>query len=111
MVQDIKNISTCSFFCLSNSPPRWVLLSDFSKVTFDESHRFAGDAEEPTINPWGESLMNDAFLSTPEHPKGPRKDIDQALSLLQLSGGSAAAAAGGGIGGGSRVRLRDETQY
>lgn len=73
-------------------------------MTFDESHRFAGDAEEPAINPWGESLMNDTFLSTPEQPSGgQRKDIDQALSLLQLSGGSAAGA-GIGIGGGSRVR-------
>lgn len=43
------------------------------------------------MNPLGESLMNDPFLATPEPmpmPIGERKDIDQALSLLQLSGGS-----------------------
>lgn len=39
------------------------------------------------MNVSGASLMNDPFLATPE-PIGGRKDIDQALSLLQLSGGS-----------------------
>lgn len=32
-------------------------------------------------------MMSDRFLATPEQTEG-RKDIDQALSLLQLSGGS-----------------------
>lgn len=60
------------------------------QVTFDEGHRFANEEDTP-MNPLGESLMNDPFLATPEPmpmPIGERKDIDQALSLLQLSGGS-----------------------
>lgn len=43
--------------------------------------------------PLGESLMNDPFLATPEPTN--RKDIDQALSLLQLSGGSGSQVCGG----------------
>lgn len=49
------------------------------------------------MNPLGESLMNDPFLATPEPmpmPVGDRKDIDQALSLLQLSGGSGGSQVG-----------------
>ncbi|CAM9834487.1 unnamed protein product, partial [Scytosiphon promiscuus] len=58
----------------------------YMQVTFDETHRFATE-EDPPMNPLGEALMNDPFLATPE-PMGNRRDIDQALSLLQLSGGS-----------------------
>lgn len=67
-------------------------------MTFDDDHRFAHEEDTP-MNPLGESLMNDPFLATPEPmpnmPIAERKDIDQALSLLQLSGGS-----------GSQVRRR-----
>lgn len=45
------------------------------------------------MNPLGEALMNDPFLATPE-PMGNRRDIDQALSLLQLSGGSGSSKVG-----------------
>ncbi|CAM9775779.1 unnamed protein product, partial [Ectocarpus sp. 12 AP-2014] len=82
----------------------------YMQVTFDDTHRFAME-EDPQMNqPLGESLMNDPFLATPEPTTGSRKDIDQALSLLQLSGGSGSqsdltrsarrSSGGGGDGGG-----------
>ena len=55
-------------------------------MTFDDTHRFASE-EDPSLNNFGAILMSDKFLATPEQSEG-RKDIDQALSLLQLSGSS-----------------------
>lgn len=63
----------------------------FRQVTFDPSHRFASEEDPP-----------DSFLPTPgcvdelgsDGQKEGRKDIDQALSLLQLSGGSGSSQVG-----------------
>lgn len=54
--------------------------------------------------PLGESLMNDPFLATPEPTTGSRKDIDQALSLLQLSGGSGSQVCVGRVAGSGWLR-------
>ena len=69
------------------------------QVTFDPSHRFVSEEDPP------EPIMSSQFQA--DGPKEGRKDIDQALSLLQLSGGSSGSQVGRSgrprSGGGSLV--------